>query len=47
MHALQIEINRAVYLDETALQPNAGFARLKRDLEKLFMALARDWRRAI
>lgn len=47
VHALQIEINRAVYLDETALQPNAGFARLKRDLERLFMALSRDWRRAI
>ena len=47
VHALQIEINRAAYLDETALQPNAGFARLKRDLERLFMALARDWRRAI
>jgi N-formylglutamate amidohydrolase len=47
VHALQIEINRAVYLDETALAPNAGFARLKRDLERLFMALSRDWRRAI
>jgi N-formylglutamate amidohydrolase len=47
VHALQIEINRAVYLDETALRPNAGFARLKRDLERLFAALSRDWRKAI
>jgi N-formylglutamate amidohydrolase len=46
MHALQIEINRAVYLDEAALKPTAGFARLKRDLDRLCVALARDWRKA-
>jgi N-formylglutamate amidohydrolase len=46
MHALQIEINRAVYLDEAALKPTAGFARLKRDLDRLCAALARDWRKA-
>ena len=47
VHALQIEINRAVYLDEAALQPTAGFARLKRDVERLAKVLARDWRRTL
>ena len=47
VHALQIEINRAVYLDEAALQPTAGFARLKRDLERLIKVMARDWRRTL
>ena len=43
-HALQIEINRALYLDEATLIPNAGFGRLKRDLEQLTRALAAtDW----
>ena len=43
-HALQIEINRALYLDEATLIPNSGFGRLKRDLEQLTRALARcDW----
>lgn len=46
LHALQIEINRAIYLDETGLKPNAGFPRLKRDLQTLVAALARDWRKA-
>jgi N-formylglutamate amidohydrolase len=44
VHALQIEINRAVYLDESTLTPNEGFARLKRDIERLGRALAADWR---
>jgi len=47
VHALQIEINRAVYLDESALQPAAGFERLKRDIERLTRILARDWRRIL
>jgi N-formylglutamate amidohydrolase len=47
VHALQIEINRAVYLDEAALRPTQGFRRLKRDLERLFVVLARDWRKAL
>jgi N-formylglutamate amidohydrolase len=43
-HALQIEINRALYLDEATLIPNNGFGRLKRDLEQLTGALAgADW----
>jgi len=43
-HALQIEINRALYLDEARLTPTEGFARLKADLEKLIAAMAAaDW----
>ena len=40
VHALQIEISRALYLDEASLLPSAGFARLARDLERLFERLA-------
>ncbi len=44
VHALQIEINRALYFDEQSLQLTAGFATLKADLERLFAALAtQDW----
>jgi N-formylglutamate amidohydrolase len=43
-HALQIEINRALYLDEARLTQTAGFARLKGDLERLTATLAAaDW----
>ena len=43
-HALQIEINRALYLDEAALEPTRGFARLQADLEALTRSLAQaDW----
>lgn len=36
VHALQIEINRGLYLDEKRLTPKAGYAALKGDLEALF-----------
>jgi len=43
-HALQIEINRALYLDEATLTPTPGFQRLRADLERLTRALAAaDW----
>jgi N-formylglutamate amidohydrolase len=43
-HALQIEINRALYLDEARLAPTAGFEKLKTDLEHLTrMLAAKDW----
>ena len=43
-HALQIEINRGLYLDEATLEPTAGFARLKANLEALTVTLAgADW----
>lgn len=40
VEVLQIEINRALYLDEAAVAPGPGFAALKRDLERLFAVLA-------
>ena len=44
IHALQIEINRALYLDEETLTLTNGFADLKRRLEQVFERLAAiDW----
>jgi N-formylglutamate amidohydrolase len=44
VHALQIEVNRALYVDEVTLEPTAGFARLKADFERLFATLsAMEW----
>lgn len=45
VHALQIEINRALYVNESTLAPTGGFPRLKRDIEAVTAALAAaDWR---
>ena len=38
-HALQIEINRALYMDETSFEKSSGFMRLKGDLETMVKAL--------
>ncbi|MGH7022524.1 MAG: N-formylglutamate amidohydrolase [Caulobacteraceae bacterium] len=44
VHALQIEVNRALYVDEASLVPTPGFARLKADLERMFRTLSQtDW----
>ena len=44
VHALQVEISRALYLDESTLTRSHGFAMLRRDLDRLFIALAAaDW----
>ena len=44
VHALQVEINRSLYMDERSLAPTADFPRLKADLESVFAALATvDW----
>jgi N-formylglutamate amidohydrolase len=44
VHALQIEINRALYLDEATMQPTDGLKRLARNIERLTEALAgSDW----
>jgi N-formylglutamate amidohydrolase len=44
VHALQVEISRALYFDERELAPTPGFETLKADLERLFAALAaQDW----
>jgi N-formylglutamate amidohydrolase len=40
LHALQIEINRALYLDERTLEPSSGASVLKRDLDRLFRSLS-------
>jgi N-formylglutamate amidohydrolase len=41
LHALQIEINRGLYMDEFRLKPNEGFVRLSADLGALAAALLR------
>jgi N-formylglutamate amidohydrolase len=44
LHALQVELDRGLYLDEEKVQPTAGFTRLKRDVERLTDTLAaQDW----
>jgi len=40
VHAMQIEINRSLYMDEQTLQPTAGFAQLKSDLDVFVAELA-------
>ncbi len=42
VHAVQIEINRGLYLDEMKLLPTAGFADLQRDLLSLAAPLFND-----
>jgi N-formylglutamate amidohydrolase len=39
VHALQIEINRALYMDEQAIRPSPGLARLARDMDRVIAAL--------
>ncbi len=40
VHTLQIEINRSLYMDEAAIEPGPGFARLAENLGVLVRALA-------
>jgi N-formylglutamate amidohydrolase len=40
LHTLQIEINRGLYMDETAIKPNGGMAKLTRDMTALLGKLA-------
>ena len=40
-HSLQIEIKRTLYMDEATFAPNAGYARLERDLAEVAGAIAR------
>ncbi|HYE46196.1 MAG TPA: N-formylglutamate amidohydrolase [Caulobacter sp.] len=44
IHALQIEIDRALYLDEAKLEPTDGLDRLKDSVARLTAALAAGWR---
>ena len=46
-HSLQIELNRRLYMEETTLEPNANYANLERDLERLLAAVASHVRTAI
>ena len=39
-HSLQIEVNRRLYMDETTLEANDGYAKLERDLEHLLVEIA-------
>lgn len=39
-HSMQIEIRRALYMDETTRQPHAGFAAVQRDITRLLQQLA-------
>ena len=38
-HAIQIEINRALYMDQQAMEPNAGFVTLKGTITRIIQAL--------
>ena len=42
VHALQIEINRALYLDEVTLQPSVGFEPLRNGITALVGRMCRD-----
>lgn len=39
-HALQIEINRKLYMDEIEIEKNADFERLQKNMSKFFRAIA-------
>ena len=39
-HSLQIEINRALYMDEDRIEKRADFAAFKRDMDRLIAAIA-------
>jgi N-formylglutamate amidohydrolase len=46
VHALQIEIDRGLYLNETTLKPARGYDKVKADLARIFARLAKaDWAR--
>ncbi len=40
LHAVQIEINRALYMDEARIEPNGGMDKLRQDLTALIQSLA-------
>lgn len=43
-HAIQVEINRALYMNETTREPTEGLARLKADIESVTAHLVQaDW----
>jgi N-formylglutamate amidohydrolase len=38
-HAIQVEVNRSLYMNETTFDKSPGFDRIKRDLEGMVRAL--------
>jgi N-formylglutamate amidohydrolase len=46
LHAIQIEINRTLYMDEQKVQRRSGITRLSKDMTRLVRKLGRDMRRA-
>ena len=40
-HSLQIEVDRALYMDQKTLEKLPGFDRLKADIDRLVAALSR------
>jgi N-formylglutamate deformylase len=40
LHALQIEVNRALYMDETRYAKTAGFEKMQHDLGRMVEAVA-------
>ena len=40
IHALQVEINRALYMDEVSFEKSSAFDRLRADLERMVKAIA-------
>ena len=48
VHALQIEINRGLYLDEAQIQPGLGFVGLQRAITRLIQVMGQtDWAMAL
>ena len=39
LHAIQVEINRALYMNETTFEKSSGFERIRRDLEGMVRAI--------
>lgn len=44
-HSLQIEVNRALYMDEATREPHQGFERLRADIASMLVEIARFVRR--
>jgi N-formylglutamate deformylase len=38
-HSLQIEVNRALYMDEERIEKSPGFEKLKQDIDRLIVAV--------
>ncbi|MFD2264701.1 N-formylglutamate amidohydrolase [Lacibacterium aquatile] len=41
-HALQIEVNRSLYMNEQTVEPNEGFGRLRQDMDRMMGFLAAE-----